>query len=176
MKKLFLSFLLCLCCSVYATAQSSNTTLPKSAAKLSAAQKQQLKSKIAAFKRSCNDDDPTTLEFQVDTFSINSIEAIRQESDYSTLGMVEATMDAAADYDVLLNKYYNKLKNRLNAKEKASLQKSQHAWLTFRDADSEFASEITPNEGTVYRIVTANNHKERIANRVLQLFNYYTLQ
>lgn len=174
MKNLFAAILV-LFISVPALAQTK-VVLPKNlSALMDANQKKEATALITSFKKKYAEensyDSEVCLEFAVDTFAISRCEEMLIDKDSSTYGMVSAIDAASSDYDVLLNKYYQKLRSKLSAGKKAELTKAQKAWLAFRDADTAYAAATMP-EGTMYRVVIASMYEERIKQRVIQLFDY----
>lgn len=165
-------------CSSISFAQN-NITLPKKLSEnMSSSQQSAVKRQIATFKNKYMASNEfagkSEVEFAVDTFSISLCEDVLINDDSSTLGMMQTIYAAAEDYDALLNKYYQKLRNSLDSNGKAALLKAQRAWIAFRDADDELSGAAMPPDGSMWRVVHASNHQERIKQRVIQLFNYYS--
>jgi hypothetical protein len=87
-----------------------------------------------------------SIEYQLDAFRIDQLLERRIDIDYSTSGMVTATYEAEAEYDDLLNKYYQKLLTKLSNEDRAILKQSQKNWLQFRDSERELNSLLTKDE------------------------------
>lgn len=87
-----------------------------------------------------------SIEYQLDAFRIDELLKRRSNIDYSTMGLVNATLEAESDYDDLLNKYYQKLLAKLSAEDKAVLRQTQKNWLQFRDSEHELNSLLTKEE------------------------------
>lgn len=60
------------------------------------------------------------------------------QSGGATSNMRNAQSKAYEDWEKALNREYQELMKLLSAEEKASLREAQRAWLSFRDAESEF--------------------------------------
>lgn len=111
-------------------------------------------------------------EFDTDTFAINLIANIRfdrggPEAEYRFIDY-----DSYLSYDVLLNKYYNLLRAKLNQEDKEKLKQAQLIWLKFRDSESEFIeSYLSKGGGLGVRAMTWTKII-RIKNRTEHLFNY----
>lgn len=180
MKSIISIIIALVCCSATSFAQGNDVTLPKKLSEnMSKSQQNTIKRQISTFKNQYKASNEyaseAEVEFAVDTFSISFCEDMLIKDDCSKMGMVQAIYAAAEDYDVLLNKYYQKLRNSLNSNGKSALLKAQKAWLAFRDADDELSGAAMPPDGSMWRVVHASNHQERIKQRVIQLFNYYSV-
>lgn len=117
-----------------------------------------------------------SIDFQVDTFKIESLFSRRLDMDYSTIGMVEAIIDLEKEYDLLLNKYYKILVAKLNETDKGILKNSQRNWIQFRDIERQLNSEISKEEysggGTIQQIIVSDKYLNITKNRVLELNDY----
>jgi len=82
------------------------------------------------------------IEFEVDIYRVSELSKRKMEIDYSTAGMIKAISEEERDYDMLLNKYYKILRNKLDNKEKNVLTLSQRNWIKFRDSEKELNSMV----------------------------------
>jgi uncharacterized protein YecT (DUF1311 family) len=119
------------------------------------------------------DFDTLMIAFSVDTFRIeHTFAAIIAESP----NILEAVEQATAAYDVLLNKYYNRLVAKLNGDDKKALVKTQKAWLAFRNEEQNLiwtvGHESYTGGGSVQKDVNASAYQELIKNRLIQIFNH----
>lgn len=116
------------------------------------------------------------IDFQIDTFKIESLFNKRMDTDYSTVGMVSAAMELEKDYDALLNKYYKILLGKLNTTDKEILKKSQRNWIAFRDSERQLNAEISKDEysggGTIQQLIVSSNYLDITKKRVLELYDY----
>lgn len=82
---------------------------------------------IPAFRQSLQKDalSQEAILFAIDTFRIEKLASKKTDIDYSTLGMNKSISELASSYDKLMNKYYNKLLNRLDPKDKTILIRAQ---------------------------------------------------
>ena len=100
------------------------------------------------------------------------------EKDYSTAGMLQATYNAQNSYDILLNKYYEKLLNNLKSADKETLKEAQRNWINYRNSESKLNNLISNEEysggGTIQQIFIASRNLEIITNRLNELYYYLT--
>lgn len=95
------------------------------------------------------------------------------EKNHSTAGMCDALHQAGVMWDEQMNVSYKYLIEKFNAEQKADLQKSQRAWLAFRDAESKVQSLLAdPYFGSIGRVDAANEYYEMIKSRALKLTVY----
>ena len=117
-----------------------------------------------------------SIDFKIDTFRIERMLQKRMEIDYSTAGIVKATYDAEAEYDKLLNKYYQWLLKKLNDSDKEYLKQSQRNWLQFRDSERKLNAEVSKDEysggGTMQRVIVAGEYLDLTQRRVIELYGY----
>lgn len=115
--------------------------------------------------------------FSTDTFRINHTSLRRMEVDYSTAGMNETVNTTTAAYDVLLNKYYNKVLNQLKAADKTVLIKAQRAWITYRDAEAKMIWTMARKEysggGSMQSNIATASYGTLVVNRTLEIYGYY---
>ncbi len=98
------------------------------------------------------------------------------DKDPSTYGMMDAIKKGTELWDAQMNQVYAKLLKKLPEAERASLQKSQRAWLAYRDANSDLVATVYGHaEGTMYRPMAANELLELVKARTLLLRGYLDL-
>ena len=85
--------------------------------------------------------------------------------------------ELADSYDQLMNRYYNKLLNRLDPKDKTILIHAQKNWLAYRDAEKKLIgllnSDAYTGGGTVYSNIRISQYAALISKRTVEIFNYY---
>ena len=81
-------------------------------------------------------------EFAADTARVEQANRDLLDKDYSTLGMLNATIEYEKQYDILLNKYYKLLYRSLNIEGQKALKASQMNWIKFRDSEKNLISEM----------------------------------
>ena len=95
------------------------------------------------------------------------------EKNHSTAGMCDALHQAGVMWDKQMNASYKYLIGKLNAEHKADLQKSQRAWIAFRDAESKVQGILVdPYFGTMGRVDAANEYYEMVKSRSQTLAIY----
>ena len=140
--------------------------------------KSQVESEAIALKAKLksNSSNDVLLEFQIDTFKIESLLDKRIDLYDSTLGMINATNDAAKEYDELLNKYYQKLLSILDDKDKPILQDAQRNWIKFRDSEFKLINLLSDDRysggGTIQRIIRSAKYMDVTKTRVIELVNH----
>lgn len=117
------------------------------------------------------------ISFKADTFRIEQTLIRRLDFDFSTMGMVQAFSDAEAEYDKLLNTWYQALMKVLSSEDKTALRQSQRNWIQFRDSERLLFQILAKDEysggGSIQRLIVASQYMELTKKRVLELFNYY---
>lgn len=115
-------------------------------------------------------------EFYIDTFYVEQLWRIELDYNMSTQGMVASNHLAENDYDSLMNKYYQKLYNRLQGADKEKLKTSQRNWLKFRDSEKELNYTLYDQQysggGTIHKIFVSNKNAEITKQRVIELYQY----
>jgi len=97
----------------------------------------------------------------------------RIEADSSTAGMINATSDAAKEWDKLLNANYNALMKRLSKEEQEKLRSAQREWLKFRDQEFDFSRGFWGGfDGSMYRAMSIGYECDFIRARALKLGSY----
>ncbi|MGN6803418.1 MAG: lysozyme inhibitor LprI family protein [Ginsengibacter sp.] len=140
---------------------------------------EQVKNKVDSFKATLSTDEEwqTQNEFATDTFRIERFLELYMDYDWSTAGMVTATMDAAAKYDSLLNKCYKKLLAILQPKDKKVLVKAERAWIAYKDSEMKLLATVTDEKysggGTIQQMLDVSRYYDIIKDRAVALFGYY---
>ncbi|GAB2713963.1 lysozyme inhibitor LprI family protein [Halomonas garicola] len=90
-----------------------------------------------------------------------------------TLEMRNAQGRAYKGWDTELNMVYQELMESLASDEQAALKKAQRAWLTFREAETEFWwTESLSGGGTLQPVIVADQSISLLKARVCQLKQY----
>jgi uncharacterized protein YecT (DUF1311 family) len=91
-------------------------------------------------------------------------ECLSIDSNQSTFGMIDCIRTA----------YYKLHMNTLDTDEQEKLRDSQRQWLVYRDKEFEFIETMYRNmEGTMWKIVEADNRNNIVRQRALELTSYY---
>jgi len=116
------------------------------------------------------------IEYSIEKYRIDTLKARRISVDYSTSGIVLATIDAEKSYDNLLNKCYQELLSQLNDEDKEIFKQAQRNWITFRDAERKLSSTLSKEEysggGTIQRTIVAGRILEITQDRVDDIIVY----
>ena len=94
----------------------------------------------------------------------------------STQGMADCIIKEQEEWDKVLNKYYNLLKNELSDEGKTALQSAQREWIKMRDKEFAFIDQLYHVEtggGTMYISIALSVKSEIVQKRALELKNYY---
>lgn len=117
----------------------------------------------------------TQIEFMTDTFRINRLANRMTDIDYSTYGINQAIDQSVKAYDKLLNKYYQRVLEKLKGDDRNVLIEAQRKWLAFRDAELHLLGVLTKDEysggGTMQSNILGASYADRIVNRVVELFS-----
>ena len=117
------------------------------------------------------------IEFSLDTFKVERLLDKMVTLDYSDVGMGNAINEAAKNYDILLNKYYNKLLTLLKGDDKKALITAQRYWLSFRDSETKLVETISKDEysggGTVQQLIESTGYFNLIKSRTITIFEHY---
>lgn len=106
----------------------------------------------------------------------NLKECLAAPAGASTAGMISCTIAAKNAWDAEMNKYYKLLLDVLNTDGKLKLKEAQRQWIVFRDKEMAFSSAVfTAKEGTMWRVIAANNNLEIVKKRAQELKEYYEL-
>jgi uncharacterized protein YecT (DUF1311 family) len=153
--------------SEYATAQNAN--------KIQNLVEKEVKAYRQKLSKSA-DLDTLMIAFSVDTFRIEHLYAATIVGMVNSPKMLEVAEQATAAYDVLLNKYYNRLLAKLNGDDKKALVKTQKAWLAFRNEELNWigtvGQEAYTGGGSVQKDVNESTYQELIKSRLIQIFNH----
>lgn len=125
-----------------------------------------------------NSSDAFFVQFQIDTFKIERLLELKINHDYSTIGMIEATNEAEKEYDLLLNKYYKLLLNKLEPNDKVILQEAQRNWIKFRDSERALITLLSDEKysggGTIQGLIDADSYLGITRERVIEIKNHLT--
>lgn len=141
--------------------------------------KSEIDQSIPAFKQSlqANGLSEDAIAFSIDTFRIEKFAEKKIDIDYSTLGMNTTMSELIDSYDKLMNKYYNKLLNKLLPAHKRILVQAQKSWLQFRDSEKAFIGIMNyqpyTGGGTMYSNISISQYSTLIVKRTVEIFNYY---
>jgi len=120
--------------------------------------------------------DEEFIEFTADTFAIEQRRKMRMEINWSTAGLNNATYEAEREYDRLLNKYYQRLMDKLEPEDREVLRQSQRNWIVFRDSEHEVNQILTDWQysggGTIQTTISAGYYLEITQRRVIELYRY----
>lgn len=124
------------------------------------------------------DFDAITDQFTADTARVNQQQRDMLSSDYSTMGMIEASNYSEQEYDKLLNKYYKILYNALNEDGKKALKATQLNWIKLRDSDKQLVTSMRNQiydeigGGTIWSVISSEARADITRRRVIDLYNY----
>lgn len=176
MKRLLLLFIaVSFGLSSYAQSEKPQPVTPESLKALKA----DVEKQIPEFKQKLTNEKltKTQIEFSVDTFVIERLAAKRMDVDYSTSGMNNAMIAQADSYDKLMNKYYNKLLEKLKKEDKKTLITAQKAWVAYRNAETQLIWAMTKKEysggGTIQTNIANASYSDIVVRRTLEIFKYY---
>lgn len=109
----------------------------------------------------------------------NAIEAELQrcqDKNASTAGTIECIQAAAARWDKQLNAAYSRLRSRLGAAGKQSLQASQLRWIDYRDTEYRLVDALYSSlQGTMYLPMGEYRKMKIVKTRALELDSYLRL-
>jgi uncharacterized protein YecT (DUF1311 family) len=98
------------------------------------------------------------------------------DRDPSTAGMTQCIFTAAEAWDRELNKNYNKLLAKLDAKGKQTLKAAQLEWIRYRDAEYKLIDAVYFSlEGSMYVPMRAEDRLRVVKKRALELASYLGL-
>lgn len=116
------------------------------------------------------------LEFVIEKFRINKKMDLEIENVYTTAGMLQATYNAYASFDVLLNKYYKELLHKLNPRDKETLKQAQRNWIKFKDSEMKLNNLVSKDEysggGTIQQLFVASRNLELVETRLNEIYEY----
>lgn len=85
-------------------------------------------------------------EFILDTFKAEETARMKIDISDSPYATNEALYDLDKDYDKILNKYYNRLKNLLNPEDQKVLIQAQRTWLAYLTAENQLIQTLMSPE------------------------------
>lgn len=93
----------------------------------------------------------------------------------STQGTAKCYMQEQKEWDKVLNKYYNLLKNELSKKGKKALLDVQREWIKMRDKEFAFIDQfyLVEMSGSMYFPIAQGAKSEIVKKRALRLKDYY---
>lgn len=116
------------------------------------------------------------IEFNIDTYRIDTLMVRMINVDFSNQGMVQATSYATVAYDKLLNKYYKKLLTKLNLADQETLRMAQRNWIQYRDSEVKLIDTLSNFEyagvGLDQRLFAAADILEITKSRVLAIYEH----
>ncbi|MEI6950833.1 lysozyme inhibitor LprI family protein [Paraflavisolibacter sp. H34] len=99
-----------------------------------------------------------------------------QETNGSTIGLVECKENAEKDWDAELNKYYKLLLGTLSVDEKQTLRETQREWLLFKEKEVKFYLKVYGSkDGSMWNVVIADKKMQIVRQRAIDLMGYYEL-
>jgi uncharacterized protein YecT (DUF1311 family) len=117
-----------------------------------------------------------TIEFSLDTFRVEHTFSATIADMVNSPQILAAGQQATAEYDKLLNKYYNKLLAKLKSDDKKVLIKAQKAWLTFRDAEQNLIGTMSAEQysggGSIQKDINESTYQELVKSRLVHIFNH----
>lgn len=120
--------------------------------------------------------DPLYVEYKTDLYKVERYEALVAGNGSTTQSIVEGRNAAFVYYDILLNKYYNRLLAKLSDAEKEVLRQSQRNWLKYRDSELELnivaASDEFSGGGSIQRIYHIERKVEIVKTRLDEIVGY----
>ncbi len=123
-----------------------------------------------------SDYDSLMIAFSIDTFKIEHTFSATVADMVNSPQILDAAYQATAEYDKLLNKYYNVLLGKLKSEDKKALIKAQKAWLTFRDAEQNLigvmSGERYSGGGTIQKDINAGTYQELVKSRLVHIFSH----
>lgn len=144
---------------------------------------QEYKDAIEAYKKDLEKeayespwDKSLTVEYETDLYKAEKYEIYITGSSGTTLSMLEGKRVAYEYYDMLLNKYYQKLLNRLQPQDQEILKQSQRNWMAFRDSESKLSYLITDfhysGGGSLEKVTDSARDVEVVKTRLEDIFRY----
>lgn len=98
------------------------------------------------------------------------------DSNQTTIGMMRCEAIARDEWDKEMNKYYNLLIKELTEEEIERLRTSQRQWLSYRDKEVDFSTQMYYDMGgTMWKIVAVARQAGIVRARALDLKNYYEM-
>lgn len=117
-----------------------------------------------------------SIDFNIDTYRIDTLMARIINVDYSNQGMVQAISNATVAYDKLLNKYYKILMTKLNIADQETLKLAQRNWIQYRDSEIMLINALSKIEyvgvGLDQRLFDAADILEITKRRVIAIYEH----
>lgn len=115
----------------------------------------------------------------VDTFVLNQLQVEMQRWDGSTLGINQANMYTASDYEALVLKYSEILAKKLTNDDKKIYLEAQNAWLAFYEKERAFCGVLMKPEynggGSIQTIYYTERLLQLQKSRLEFVVSYLTL-
>ena len=122
------------------------------------------------------DYDSLMIAFSIDTFKVEHTFSATIADMVNSPQILDAVYQATAEYDKLLNKYYNMLLVKLKSEDKKALLKAQKAWLSFRDAEQNLIGVMSAEQysggGSIQKDINAGTYQELIESRLVHIINH----
>ncbi|GAA4763366.1 MULTISPECIES: lysozyme inhibitor LprI family protein [Flavobacterium] len=140
---------------------------------------EEVNKEVIIFQKKLNKEYLTSEEviFAIDTFRLNCKNRKNQDFDSSTEAMNNSVLEMRDGYQMLLERYYQKMLQKLDEKDKPIFAESQKEWLRFKEKDEMFI-ELMENEkynsgGSIQSHIAIGNSFDLIKIRVEEIFSYY---
>ncbi len=137
----------------------------------------EMKTKMESEQNRTGYPDDLDIEFRLDTSRIEQKLRMKLKIDYSTSGMLRFSEESTESYDLLLNKYYQKLLDKLNTKDREILREAQRDWIRFRDSEIKLNDLISwsyTDGGTINSVLVLSKKNSITKNRVIEIYRYLT--
>jgi uncharacterized protein YecT (DUF1311 family) len=103
---------------------------------------------------------PIMVEYKTDLYKVEIYEMHIVGGSCTTVSIVDGRDGAYNYYDLLLNKYYNRLLSLLEGTDKEVLRQSQRNWIKYRDSEFELNKKVSAEKytegGTLQYIIVMN--------------------
>ena len=93
------------------------------------------KQQLSALEYNSDFEKSTSISFRVDTFLVEDFLSRRLEYAESTKDMKEAFNQAEAEYEKLINKYYQLLYNKVNEIDKQAVKSNNESWIAYETSE-----------------------------------------
>lgn len=105
------------------------------------------------------------------------LECLDQDSNWTTVGMIQCEAQALEKWQQEMDKFYQLLLDSLSEESATVLMKAQEAWLVYAEEEKHFSSQLYYNEmdGTMWRVISAGRISSIYRERALALKEYYDL-
>jgi uncharacterized protein YecT (DUF1311 family) len=117
---------------------------------------------------------PALAEDEVDPIDAALTRCLDTPANQDTEGMIQCFGTAYEAWDKALNEAYRDAMEGLDAAQRDRLKDSQRKWLAYRDAEDDFsASLVTPQSGSIVRVIINQVSVDLVKARVLALRAYF---